>query len=169
VARQEKANINLIAALSSSTRAIGRNGSLLWHIPADLKRFKALTSGHPVIMGRKTWESLPEAFRPLPHRTNIIVTRNPEYQAEGAQITTSLEEAYGIAASADGSDEIFVIGGGELYAAALPDASRLYLTLVNDDREGDAHFPSYDAFTPIETEHHTHGGLPYSFVTFSRQ
>ena len=162
--------IALIAALGARTRAIGKQGELLWRLPEDLKRFKALTSGHPVIMGRKTWESLPERARPLPGRTNIVVTRQPEYEAPGAVVTDSLEAALAAAARADGADEVFVIGGGELYAAALPRASRLYLTLVDSDAEGDAFFPAYDKdFTKeCAREARAHEGLQYEWVTLER-
>src|SRR3989344_734446 len=120
------ASIAIIAALGEQTRALGKNNELLWHIPDDLKRFKELTLGHPVIMGRKTWESLPPKFRPLPGRTNIVVTRQAGYVAEGAVVADSLETARVGATRAPGADEMFVIGGGELYREALPFADRLY-------------------------------------------
>jgi dihydrofolate reductase len=116
----------------------------LWHIREDMRRFKALTTGHPVIMGRKTWESLPEKFRPLPGRTNIVVTRQADYKARGAVVADSFETARVAAARAEGANETFIIGGGELYAAALPHANRLYLTLVNDNAAADTFFPPYE-------------------------
>src|SRR3989338_8490136 len=119
--------IAIIAALGAQTRAIGKDNGLLWHIPDDLKRFKELTLGHSVIMGRKTWESLPEKFRPLPGRTNVVVTRQAGYVAEGAVCGAGgawaaawLGAARAAAARAPGADEMFVIGGGELYREALP-------------------------------------------------
>src|ERR1035437_5709867 len=136
-------SLSIIAALGKN-RELGLAGNLLWHLPDDMKRFKALTAGHPVIMGRKTWESLPERFRPLPGRTNVVVTRQAGYEALGAIVTDSLEAALAAATSAAGSDEIFVIGGGELYATALPHATHLYLTLVDDSAEADAFFPAYE-------------------------
>ncbi len=136
--------IAIIAALSATTRAIGKDNTLLWRIPDDLKRFKQLTLGHPVIMGRKTWESLSERFRPLSGRTNIVVTRQAGHEAAGATVADSLENARAAAARAPGADEIFVIGGGELYAAALPFADRLYLTLVDDNATADTFFPPYE-------------------------
>lgn len=151
-------------------RVIGCKNELVWHIPEDLKRFKTLTMGHPVIMGRKTWESLPEKVRPLPGRTNIVVTRSGWYEAEGAQIVHSLPEALSYAKAAEGSEEIFVAGGTELYQAALPFVSRLYLTLIDDEKEGDAFFPAYEAeFTKkISAESHEHAGVSYSWTTLER-
>lgn len=165
-----KTRVALIAALGASTRAIGKNGALLWHIPEDLKRFKALTSGHPVIMGRKTWESLPERARPLPNRTNIVVTRDARYAALGAIAVNSLEAALAAAASATGASEIFVIGGGELYAAALPLASRLYLTLVDSAAPGDTFFPSYESESTkiLSDQSGESNGLRYRFLDLER-
>ena len=162
--------IAIIAALGANSRAIGRENGLLWHIPEDMKRFKALTTGHPVIMGRKTWESLPEKFRPLPARANIVVTRDLAYEARGASIAGSLEEAIAKAKKEEGAVEIFVIGGGQLYAEALPIADRLYLTLVEDDKEGDVFFPPYaDIFTKvIAEESHESGAFRYRWVELER-
>src|SRR3989344_4826566 len=158
--------IAIIAALGARTRAIGKNNELLWHIPDDLKRFKQLTFGHPVVMGRKTWESLPERFRPLPERTNIVVTRQTGYEAMGATVADSFEDARTAAARAAGADEIFVIGGGELYREALPFANRLYLTLVDADADADTFFPPYeDIFTKvISDESREWNGLTYRWV-----
>ena len=147
-----EAKISLIAALSSEHRGIGTQGELLWRISEDLVRFKKLTDGHPVIMGRKTWESLPEKFRPLPNRTNIIITRNSSYEAAGATLASSLEEAFSAASKAAGAEEVFVIGGGELYKEALPRADRLYLTLVNDTKDADTFFPEYEELFTREIE-----------------
>ena len=112
---------------------IGRNNALPWHLPEDLRYFKRVTMGKPIVMGRKTWESI---GRPLPGRTNIVITRRPDYAAEGARVVGSLEEALSLAediALIDGSNELLVIGGAEIYKAALPLASRLYLTEVQAD------------------------------------
>lgn len=165
-----KNRISMIAALSRETRAIGRGNDLLWKIPEDQMRFRKLTSAHPVIMGRKTWESLPERFRPLPGRANIVVTRDETYTAEGAVVVHSLESALAEAKSAAGADEIFIMGGGQLYTEALPIADRLYLTLVDSDEDGDAYFPEYaDTFTKVLLdEPHEHERLAYSFVTLER-
>jgi dihydrofolate reductase len=121
-------------------------------------------------MGRKTWESLPEKFRPLPNRTNIVVTRDETYQAQGAIVAHSLEAALAAAASAEGAPEIFIIGGGELYAAALPFANRLYLTLVDSPAEGDTFFPDYEAAFPtiIAEQAGESNGLTYRSLDLER-
>lgn len=165
----QEARLSLIAALGRD-RVIGREGGLVWNLPNDLKRFKALTLGHPVIMGRKTWESLPEMFRPLPGRTNIVVTRSGWYEASGATVVHSFPEALSHARDAEGSDEIFVIGGAEMYQCALPFANRLYLTLIDDAQTGDAFFPAYEQefATIVSDEPREHEGLMYRYVTFER-
>lgn len=133
----------LIAA-AARNRAIGRNGRLLWRLAEDLRQFRQVTSGKAVIMGRKTWESLPPAFRPLPNRRNIVVSRNLAYRAAGALLAQSLEHAVSLAGDAE---DVFVIGGAELYRQALPLATRIYLTEVDADYPGDAFFPE---FSPAE-------------------
>jgi dihydrofolate reductase len=161
-----KPNLTLIAAVAKNG-VIGIDNRLPWRLPADLKHFKALTLGHTVIMGRKTWESLPAGFRPLPGRRNIVVTRNDGYQAEGAAIAASLPAAV---AAADGG-EAFVIGGAELYAAALPLADRLQLTEIDTIFEGDTFFPAIDPHQWQETAretHHDDAGFSYAFVTYQR-
>jgi dihydrofolate reductase len=162
--------IAIIAALGTKNRAIGKNNGLLWHIPDDLKRFKDLTNGHPVIMGRKTWESLPEKFRPLPNRTNLVVTRQANFEAVGATIMHSLEDACAAAGAAEGSDEIFIIGGGELYREALPITNRLYLTLVNQDRDGDIYFPEYvkEFQKKVEEKPGNYNDLTYTWLTIEK-
>ena len=125
-------------------RTIGRNNALPWYLPEDLKYFKRVTLGKPVIMGRKTWESI---GRPLPGRTNIVITRDVAFQADGVRVVHSLEQALALAEKIcllDGGDEAIVMGGAEIYALALPHADRLYLTQVHADVEGDAHFPPLD-------------------------
>lgn len=166
---QEAETISLIAALGTN-RAIGKDNDLIWKLPGDLPRFKALTLGHPVIMGRKTWESLPANFRPLPGRTNIVVTRDAAYNAPGAILAQSFPEALSLARDAEGAEEIFAIGGQQVYECALPFASRLYLTLVDDAQEGDAYFPSYeDQFQrEVAREEHEHEGIRYAHVTLER-
>ncbi len=147
---------------------IGSNGALPWRLPDDLKRFKALTMGKPCIMGRKTWDSLPK--KPLVGRTNIVVTRNAHFSAEGAHSAASFEKALQIAASED-TDEIMVIGGAAIYAAALPTADRILLTEVAAHVEGDASMPPLDksVWQEISREGpHTHGALNYSYVTLER-
>ena len=133
--------ISLIAAVAQN-RAIGKDNRLLWQLPEDMRYFRETTRGKTVIMGRKTWESLPAAFRPLPGRRNIVVTRDRHYVAEGATRAHSLPEA--IAAAGD-AGETFVIGGAELYRQALPLAQRLYLTEVAQACEGDVFFPEIPA------------------------
>ena len=158
--------IVLIAAVAKNG-VIGKDNALPWHLPEDLKHFKALTTGHAVIMGRKTWESLPERFRPLPGRHNIVVTRNPAYQAAGATVVTSLEAARKV----DAGGTAFVIGGAELYAHALPLAQRLELTEIAADIDGDAFFPAYDRTQWREAKREAGtgaDGLRYAFVTYER-
>jgi dihydrofolate reductase len=164
----QNSQISIIAAVGKN-RELGKGGKLLWHIPEDMRRFKALTMGHPVIMGRKTWESLPEKFRPLPGRTNIVVTRQVGYAAEGAIVADSFEAARAAAARAQGADEIFVIGGGELYATALPFADRLYLTLVDDMADADTFFPSYERDFTIIKDEAGEGESPYRFQILERK
>lgn len=131
--------IALVAAVGEN-RVIGRAGGLPWHIPGDLEFFKKTTMGKPVIMGRKTWESL---RRPLPGRTNIVISRDPEYTADGAQVASGLDQALAVAGERAGG-EIMVIGGAEIYRLALPKADRLYLTEVALSPDGDAFFPDFD-------------------------
>lgn len=133
----------LIWAMSRN-RAIGRNNALPWHLPEDLKYFKRVTMGKPIIMGRKTWESI---GRPLPGRTNIVITRDKDFVADGVKVVHSLAEAMSLAQSIgliDGADEVVVIGGAEIYALTLPEADRLYMTQVHAEVEGDAYFPVFD-------------------------
>ncbi|MDR3322895.1 MAG: dihydrofolate reductase [Zoogloeaceae bacterium] len=157
----------MIAAVAHH-RVIGVQNRLPWHLPEDLRHFRALTRGHPVIMGRKTWESLPDAFRPLPGRLNIVISRQPDYPAPGAQVASSLPEALALAA---GHPEAFVIGGEQLYALALPQANRLLLTEIGLDVPGDACFPAFDRQEWRETGRETHvsaTGLPFAFVAYER-
>jgi dihydrofolate reductase len=140
--------VSLIAALDEE-RGIGKDGRVPWRLPADLARFKRLTMGRPVIMGRRTWESLPN--RPLPGRPNIVITRQPEYAAAGAQIAPSLAAALQLALTYD-TAETFIIGGGEIYAQAIRLANRLYLTRVQGRFQTDTRFPEIDSadWTVIE-------------------
>jgi dihydrofolate reductase len=145
---------------------IGKEGRLPWHLPEDLAHFKRTTSGNPVIMGRKTWDSLPPKFRPLPGRLNIVVTRQPGWQAEGAALRAgSLDEALALCpADADA----WVIGGAEIYRQALPLAHTAVVTEIDADFEGDAHAPQLGApWREIRRERHTAAnGLQFSFVTY---
>lgn len=137
--------ISIIAAISEN-RALGKNNKLLWHIPDDLKHFKEITSGHPVIMGRTTFESL--GSKPLPGRTNIVVTRNKKYQMPNCLVAHSLEEAIDIGKNLD-RQEIFIIGGGQIYREAIDMADKLYLTIVKGNYEADTFFPDYSRFQKI--------------------
>ena len=132
--------IALIVAVAENG-VIGRDGKLPWRIPEDMKWFKARTEGRPLIMGRKTWESFPK--RPLPGRTNIVITRDASYKAEGGGVVTSLAAALDVAYGEE-PEEIMVIGGAAIYRAALPLARRIYLTSVHGEIAGDTHFPAID-------------------------
>ncbi|MDP3540681.1 MAG: dihydrofolate reductase [Azonexus sp.] len=131
--------IVIIAAVAKNG-VIGKDNQLLWNIPEDMAHFKALTQGHTVLMGRKTWESLPARFRPLPGRRNIVISRQKDYSAPGAQLAHSLEA--GIALASTG-DTVFVIGGAEIYEQAMAVADRLELTEIEQSPEGDAWFPKF--------------------------
>ena len=141
--------ISLIVAMDEQ-RGIGLDGGIPWHLPADLKRFKTLTMGHHLVMGRKTYESI---GNPLPGRTMIIVTRNTNYQPDGCLVAHSLQEALGFA-SLGSENEVFIIGGGELFAEAIELADRIYLSLVHATLPADTFFPliSVDEWQEIETE-----------------
>ncbi len=162
--------ISLIAAIGKN-RELGLGDKLLWRLPEDMRRFKEITTAHPVIMGRKTWESIPQMYRPLPDRTNIVVTHQAGYVANGAVVVASLEEARAAAARALGADEVFIIGGGEIYKEALPFTDRLYLTIVDAVTEADTFFPAYEKdFTKIiSDESGESNGLKYRWVTLERR
>jgi dihydrofolate reductase len=162
--------VSLVAAIGATTRAIGKENKLVWHLPEDLKYFKTLTTGHAVIMGRKTYESI---GKPLPNRTNIVVTRSATYKAEGCKVVTSLEDAlkYARALTNSGASEVFVIGGADIYTQALPLADRLYLTLVDDPGEGaDVFFPEYakDFKKVVATQDGSSGTTTFHHVTLER-
>ena len=164
VARPTATRVYLVAAVAANG-VIGAKGRLPWHLPEDLKHFKALTLGHPVIMGRKTWESVGRA---LPGRENIVVTRAPGYEAPGASVASSLGAAFALCA---GEATVFVIGGGELYAEALPLADGLVLTEIRRDYAGDARFPDYDRAAWRETQRKPQtsaDGLRFDFVLYER-
>jgi dihydrofolate reductase len=158
--------ICLIAALAAN-RVIGKNNALPWHLPADLKRFKALTMGHPVVMGRKTYESI---GRPLPGRRNLVITRNRGYSAPGCEVVHSLDAAI---AACRGAQEIFVIGGAEMYCESLPRAHCLEFTEIRAEIEGDATFPEFSMSEWHETGREIHtdeAGIPfrYDFARYER-
>jgi len=158
--------INLIYARAANG-VIGRDGVMPWHLPEDLAHFKQLTHGHPVIMGRKTWDSLPPKFRPLPGRANIVITRQDDWASEGVRRAASLKEALQIAGEAA---EIWVIGGAQIYAQAEPLASRAEVTEIAQTFEGDAYAPALDtSWVEAAREEHLSGkGLAYSFVRYLR-
>jgi dihydrofolate reductase len=157
-------DIAIIAALADN-RVIGRNNRLPWQLPGDLQYFRAMTMGKPVIMGRKTFESLKQ---PLAGRTNIVVTRNPDWSAAGVRVVHSLEAALQLAeniALIDGVDEVMIIGGEEIYRQCLPWAQRMYLTRVHRDVSGDAWFPAWDtdAWVRVSEEVQLHENLAYTY------
>lgn len=159
--------MKLIVA-KASNNVIGINNNLIWHLPNDLKHFKNLTTNHPIIMGRKTYESL---GRPLPNRTNIIITRDQNYTDDNVLITHSLEEA--IVEAKEINEDYFIIGGGEIYKQALRKADELYITEVHHDFEGDTYFPEIDeeVYEEVSRENHLKDEkhpYSYSFITYKR-
>ena len=165
----KKPRISAFVAIGNDL-VIGKGNGLIWHIPGDLPRFKRLTMGHPVVMGRKTFESILAILgNPLPGRTNIVVTRDKDWSHPGATVVHSLENAIETASALD-QEEIFIIGGGQIYAEALPQTDRLYLTRIFDTKEGDTFFPEYEhLFTEVlDEEEHESNGLKYRWVTLDR-
>ena len=155
--------IVLIAAMAKN-RVIGRGNAIPWHIPSELQRFKTMTMGHTLVMGRKTFESI---GRPLPGRKTIIVTRNPEYRAAGCLVAQSLTAAIALCPE---TETIFIAGGGEIYREALPLAEAIYLTVLDREVEGDILFPEFDPsqFRMVSQER-LHSTEPYTFTVFSRR
>ena len=159
--------LHLIYARSRN-QVIGQQGGLPWHLPEDLAHFKRTTLGQPVIMGRITWESLPAAFRPLPGRTNVVVSRQLDYVASGAQVVASLQAAIDLFPA---DQVVWLIGGAQLYAQAMPMASRLVVTDIDADFEGDAFAPEINPAIWHETHRSSHvsaQGLRFSVVTYER-
>ena len=155
-----------IIAVIGKNRELGKDNKLLWHIPGDLPRFKQLTTGHPVIMGRKTFQSIGRA---LPNRTNIVISTDTAYTADGVTVVSSIDEAVKQAESAVGSDEIFIIGGGSVYKQAIERADKLYLTVVDASAEADTYFPNYSDFTKvIASEAKEEGAYRFTYITLSR-
>jgi len=159
--------VSIIAAMDRN-RLIGNNNQLPWHLPADLAHFKRVTMGKPIIMGRKTYESI---GRPLPGRTNIVLTRSPDFNAEGVLIANSLQQALDYVAV---EEEVMVIGGSTIYELALPRADRLYLTYVEDSFEGDAWFPDFnlEQWSIVASEEHSadeKNSSAYRFVAYARK
>lgn len=159
--------INLVFARAANG-VIGRDNTIPWRLPEDMAHFKQLTLGCPVIMGRRTWDSLPPKFRPLPGRTNIVITRQPAWQADGAQRAGDLHAALRLA---DDVPDVWVIGGAQIYAQAMPLAQRVEVTEIDQPFDGDAFAPALDA-SLRETSRRAQvsaGGLPFSFVTYERR
>lgn len=161
------AGVTLVAAVARNG-VIGRDGGLPWRLPEDLTRFRSLTLGRTVVMGRRTWDSLPDRFRPLPGRRNIVVTRRTDWAAEGAERAGSLADALTLARG----DEVVVIGGAELYATSLPLVETLELTEIDADVDGDVRFPDWDraAFREVAREERVaEDGTRFAFVTYRRR
>jgi dihydrofolate reductase len=151
--------IKIIVAMSRN-RVIGNANTLIWHLPEDLKRFKELTTGNTIVMGRKTYESI---GRPLPNRRSIIITRDTNYQVEGCEVVNSLEEALLLS-----NNDCFIIGGGEIYRQALDKADRIYLTLIEKNFEGDTTFPEIKDWYESNCENFSNEQFNYSFIQYER-
>lgn len=158
--------INLIYARAANG-VIGKDNAMPWHLPEDLAHFKRLTQGWPVIMGRKTWDSLPPRFRPLPGRTNVVITRQTDWHAAGAQAAASLEGALALCQQ---SDEVWIIGGAQIYAQAEPLAERIEVTEIDQDFEGDAFAPGLgpEWIADARENHVASSGLKFSFITYRK-
>lgn len=164
--------VSLIAALSKN-QVIGKNNDLPWHLPDDMKFFMQTTKGHHVIMGRKNYESIPEKFRPLPNRTNIVITRQQTFFAPGCFTVNSLEAALQLARD-NGETEVFIIGGAEIYRQGMALTNRMYLTEINATLDGDTFFPAYDPSEWIEqsrVHHEADARHAYAFdvVVYNRR
>ncbi|MFI2564770.1 dihydrofolate reductase [Paenarthrobacter sp. NPDC018779] len=169
-----------IGLIWAQTKAgvIGKDGSMPWHLPEDLKHFSKLTSGHPVIMGRKTWESFPDKYRPLPGRTNIVVTRNQEWastpEAEGATVVSSLDAALLESQFAPGGQKVWIIGGGEIFEQSMGIANLAVITIIDADLDGDTFAPelgddwTFDTMAPAEGWLTANNGTNYRFTTWRR-
>ncbi|ABM06890.1 dihydrofolate reductase [Paenarthrobacter aurescens TC1] len=169
--------IGLVWAQTKSG-VIGKDGAMPWHLPEDLKHFSQLTTGHPVIMGRKTWLSFPEKYRPLPGRTNIVVTRNAEWgstpEAEGAVVVSSLDAALLESQFAPGGQKVWIIGGGEIFEQSMGIANLAVITIIDADLEGDTYAPelgddwTFDAVAPADGWLTAKNGTNYRFTTWRR-
>jgi dihydrofolate reductase len=162
-----KPRVSLVVAMARN-RVIGAQNKLPWNLPEDLTRFREITTGHPIIMGRKTFESI---GRPLPNRTNIVISRDPELKIEGCRCVGSLDAAIAWASSDEvpGREEIHIIGGGEIFQQAISFADRIYLTLIDQDIPGDAYFPEFNSaeYRQISREERT-GPIPFAFLVLDR-
>ncbi len=155
--------IKIIVA-TSKNNVIGDSNKLIWHLPADLKRFKEITTGHPIVMGRKTYESI---GRPLPNRRNIIITRDEQYEVDGCEVVNSIEEALLLT-----NNDCFIIGGGEIYKQSLPIAQQIFMTIIDEDFDGDTNFPELDKswYVSSKVNHQQDEKNPhnYSFILYER-
>lgn len=162
--------LTLVAAVAHGG-VVGANGTMPWHLPEDLAHFRRLTQGHPVLMGRRTWDSLPARFRPLPGRRNLVLTRNAAWQDAGAEAVPSVAAAL---ATVAGAAELFVIGGASVWAAALPLAQRLVLTELDLRVGGDTHFPTWDRTAFCRTAYEEHraaapNDFAFAYATYERR
>ena len=165
----KKPNLSIIVAIAQNG-AIGKDNDLLWHLSSDLKRFKKLTTGHPVVMGRRTWDSLPK--KPLPGRQNIVMTNKPDFEAEGATVIHSVNDLFKVLKGND--DEVFIMGGAAIYQALLPFTNKLYITRVYRDFDADVYFPTIDMseFTLVnlsEPMFDEESGLDYAYEEYDRK
>ena len=151
--------VKIIVAMSKN-RVIGDSNTLIWHLPEDLKRFRQLTTGNTIVMGRKTYESI---GKPLPNRRSIIITRDTDYKVEGCEVVNSLEEALLLS-----NNDCFIIGGGEIYRQAIDITDRIYLTLINKEFEGDTSFPELKDWVEISYEDFGNDDFEYSFIQYER-
>ncbi|WP_258098406.1 dihydrofolate reductase [Marinoscillum pacificum] len=163
--------ISMIAAMGQN-RVIGKDNDIPWHLPDDFQYFKKTTEGHYVLMGRKNYESLPPKFKPLPNRPNVVITRNESYDAPGTEVVNSLEDAIEIARK-NNEEEVFIIGGGEIYKLGLAYADTIYLTEINGEFEGQTIFPEFDKseWKEISREHHStdeHHKYSFDFVIYGK-
>jgi dihydrofolate reductase len=165
----KKPNLSIIVAVAENL-AIGKNNDLLWHLSSDLKRFKKLTTGHPVVMGRRTWESLPK--RPLPGRRNIVFTQNTDFKADGAEVVHSVNSLFKVLKDYD--DEVFVMGGASIYQLLLPFTNRLYVTRVYREFDGDVFFPvidmsEFNLVSLSDPMFDEESGLDYAYEEYDRK
>ena len=160
---KKKSKVTIIAAIDEN-QVLGKDNQLIWHLPDDLKRFKRLTTGHAIIMGRKTFESLPKA---LPNRQNIVVTRNPDYSSEGITVCHSIEAAI---ESAKDDEQPFIIGGAQIYELGLKFASIIEVTKIHTQFEGDVFFPKidYKEWSEVKRQIMEHTDFDYSFITYNK-
>jgi dihydrofolate reductase len=171
----DSSEIGLIWAQTQEGGVIGRDGTMPWHVPEDMKHFASTTTGHPVVMGRRTWDSIPGRFRPFAGRTNIVVTRQPGWEAEGAVVVHSLDEALETARRSEGGERVWVIGGGEIFAEAMPQADVAVVTILDLDVDGDTFAPQLGSEWRLASVQPDDGGwltsrteVPYRIVEFRR-